>query len=68
MMIFLKVNETEMKNGVAYKNQNLYLKINIYLNQDPLCNLGQCCQYVEVSQLIYGANQWGGFYLMVTLG
>ena len=22
-----------MKNGVAYKNQNVYLKINIYLNQ-----------------------------------
>ena len=22
-----------MKNGVAYKNKNLYLKINIYLNQ-----------------------------------
>ena len=22
-----------MKNGVAYKNQNLFLKINIYLNQ-----------------------------------
>ena len=22
-----------MKNGVAYKNQNLYLKINIYFNQ-----------------------------------
>ena len=22
-----------MKNGVAYKNQNMYLKINIYLNQ-----------------------------------
>ena len=22
-----------MKNGVAYKNKNVYLKINIYLNQ-----------------------------------
>ena len=22
-----------MKNGVAYKNQNVYLRINIYLNQ-----------------------------------
>ena len=22
-----------MKNGVTYKNQNVYLKINIYLNQ-----------------------------------
>ena len=22
-----------MKNGVAYKNQNVYLKINIYINQ-----------------------------------
>ena len=22
-----------MKNGAAYKNQNVYLKINIYLNQ-----------------------------------
>ena len=25
--------EAEMKNGVAYKNQNVHLKINIYLNQ-----------------------------------
>ena len=23
-----------MKNGIAYKNQNVYLKINIYLNQE----------------------------------
>ena len=33
MIIFLLVDEAEMKNGVAYKNQNVYLKINIYLNQ-----------------------------------
>ena len=33
MIIFLLADEAEMKNGVAYKNQNVYLKINIYLNQ-----------------------------------
>ena len=44
-----------MKNGVAYKNQNVYLKINIYLKQ-ALCYLGQCCHYIETSPLIYRAN------------
>ena len=33
IIIFLQATEAEMKNGVAYKNQNLFLKINIYLNQ-----------------------------------
>ena len=36
-----------MKNEVAYKNQNVYLKIN--------------------SPLMYGTNQWDGFYTMATL-
>ena len=50
-----------MKNGVAYKNQNVYLKINTLIKR-PLCHLGQCCHYIETSPLIYGANQWDGFY------
>ena len=29
-----------MKNGVAYKNQNVYLKINIYLNQASTLRFG----------------------------
>ena len=59
-----------MKNGVAYKNQNVYLKINIYLNRatkHPLCDLDQCCHYIETSPLVYGANQWDGSYTMLTL-
>ena len=56
-----------MKNEVAYKSQNLYLKINIYLNQTSTCDLGQCCHYIETSPLIYGAYQWDGFYTMATL-
>ena len=51
-----------MKNGVAYKNQNVYLKINIYtLTKHPPCNLGPCCHYKETSPLIYGANGCDGF-------
>ena len=49
-----------MKNGVTYKNQNMYLKIYI-------CLSGQCCHYIETSPLIYGANRWDGFYTMATL-
>ena len=30
---FSEQTEAEMKNGVAYKNQIVYLKIDIYLNQ-----------------------------------
>ena len=30
---FLATLRREMKNSVAYKNQNVYLKINVYLNQ-----------------------------------
>ena len=48
-----------MKNGVAYKNQDL--------NKHPLCNLGQYWSYIETSPLIYGANRWYGFYTMATL-
>ena len=55
-----------MKNGVAFKNQNLYLLI-FTLTKHPLCDLGQCCHYIETSPLIYGANQWDGFYIMATL-
>ena len=37
------------------------------LTKHPLCNLGQCCHYIETSPLIYGANWWDGFYIMATL-
>ena len=49
------------------KNRNVYLKINIYFYFNPLCNLCQCCHYIETSPLIYEANQWNGFYIMATL-
>ena len=55
-----------MKNGIAYKNQNVYLKINIYLNQASTLQ-GQCCHYVETTPVIYGANRLDGFYIMATL-
>ena len=53
-----------MKNGVVYKNQNVYLKINIYLNQASTL---QFRPYIETSPLIYGVNRWDGFYIMATL-
>ena len=56
-----------MKNRVAYKNQNEYLKIKFTLTKHPLCDLGQCCHYIETSLLIYGVNRWDGFYTMATL-
>ena len=58
-----------MKNGVPYKDQNVYVKINIYLNQAstfpfrPLYS----CHYIEASSQIFGANQWNGFYTMATM-
>ena len=33
IIIFPRATEAEMKNGVACKNQNMYVKISIYLNQ-----------------------------------
>ena len=62
-----------MKNGVASKNKNMYLKINmfiltVFINQtSPLCHSGQCCHYTETIPLIYRANQWDGFYTMPKL-
>ena len=37
------------------------------LTKHTLCHSGQCCYYIETSPLIYGANQWYGFYTMATL-
>ena len=51
-----------MKNGVAYKTQNVYLKININLKQASTLPFRPVLLYIETSQLIYGANQWDGFY------
>ena len=56
-----------MKKGVAYKNKNVYLKINIYLTKHPLCHSGSCCHYIETSPLIYKADQRDSFYTIATL-
>ena len=37
------------------------------LTKHPLCNLGQCCHYIETKPLIYGTNQWDDFYTIATL-
>ena len=55
-----------MKNGVAYKNQNMYLKINIYLNQASTLPFRSVLP-LEVIPLIHESNQWDGFYKMATL-
>ena len=57
-----------MKNGAAYENKNVYLKISIYLNRaSALYHSGQCYHYIETSPLIYWANQWDVFYIMATM-
>ena len=56
-----------MKNGVTYKNQNVYLKINICLNQASTFPFRPELHYIETSPLIYEGNQWDGFYTMATL-
>ena len=55
-----------MKNGVTFKNQNVYPLI-FTLTKHPLCDLGQCCHFIETSPMIYGANQWDGFYIVAKL-
>ena len=55
-----------MKNGVAYKNQNMYLKIKIYLNQASTLPFRPVLP-LETIPLIHGSNQWDGFYTMATL-
>ena len=45
-----------MKNGVAYKNQNMYLKINIYFNQALTLQFRPVLSLYRNSPLIYGAN------------
>ena len=64
-LFFPKQLRLKMKNRVSYKNDNVYLKINIYLTNH--LHSGQCCHYIETSRLIYGANQWDGFYTIVTV-
>ena len=56
-----------MKNGAVYKNQNVYLKINTYLNQASNLQFRPVLPYIETSPLIYGANQLDGFYITATL-
>ena len=56
-----------MKNGAAYKNQNVYLKINTYLNQASNLQFRPVLPYIETSPLIYGANQLDGFCITATL-
>ena len=53
-----------MKNGV---NQNLYLRINIYLNQASTLRFMSVLPLYKTSPLTYGANQWDGFYTMATM-
>ena len=56
-----------MKHEGAYENQNVHLKINIYLIKHPLCDLGPCCHHIETSLLIHGANPWDSFCTMARL-
>ena len=37
------------------------------LTKHPLCDLGQCCHYIQTRLLLYGGNWWDGFYTMATL-
>ena len=63
----LKATKTEMKNGVAYKNQNVHQKINIYLNQATTLPFMPMLPLYKNQSLIYGANQSDGFYTTATL-
>ena len=45
-----------MRNGVAYKNQNVYLKINICPNQASTLQFRPVLYYIETSPLIYRAD------------
>ena len=49
-----------MKNGVAYKNQNVYLKINIHLNQAStlLFGLVQALYRNQPTDLWSKSMQW----------
>ena len=52
---------------LSIKTKTCIWRLKFSLTMHPLCNLGQCCHYIETGPLIYGANQWDGFYIMATL-
>ena len=63
----LKAAKTEMKNGVAYKIQNVHQKINIHVNQACTLPFMPMLPHYKNQSLIYAANQSDGFYTMAIL-
>ena len=56
-----------MENEIAYKNQNLYLKINIYLNRASTLQFRPVLPLYRNQSTNYRANLWDGFYTMAAL-
>ena len=55
------------KMELPIKNQNVYLYINIYLNQASTLQFRSVLSLYRNRPVIYGANQWDGFYIMPAL-
>ena len=56
-----------MKNGVGYKNQNVCLKINIYLNQASTLAFRPVLLLCRNQYTNLWSKSMGWFYTMVTL-
>ena len=56
-----------MENGVAYKNQNMYLKINIYLNQASSLRFRSVLPLYRNQSTDTWRKLMGWFYIMITL-
>ena len=65
--LFSKKLRLKMKDLVAYKNQNVYLKINIYLNQASNLPFRPVLSLYRNQSTVYEANRWDSFYKIATL-